>query len=227
MVYFSSSMSACLDLGSIVIECAEPQRMDASVTPDPSTVLASIVKPDIRAAINSLSDADHVRLVGFAGALAFGSGLDPQEIYNDAIVAALEESRVWPPDVALVPFLKMSMRSIASNAKKKTRRAPLFPIGGDADGLGDLIEISGSVAAEGPGAAEVEVVGALDSKRLVDKVFALFEDDLEAQMVLMARIEDKDAVEIKADMELNDTRYASIIKKIKRRLIALATPIGR
>lgn len=200
--------------------------MSVSVVPDLEIVSCPPIRPDIRTAISSLSDADHTRLIAYASAFALASRLEAQEIYSAAIVAALDETRGWPPDVELVPFLKMSMRSIASNENKKSRRAPLFPLGGDCDGLGDLVETSASVGDEGPTAIEIAAVEALDSKRLVDKVFALFDDDIEVQMVLMARLEDKEAADIKNEMQLNDTRYASIIKKIKRRLVALANPAG-
>ncbi len=200
--------------------------MSLSVVPDPEREPCPPVRPDIRAAISGLSDADHARLISYASAFALASRLEPQEIYSAAIVAALDETRVWPPDVELVAFLKMSMRSIASNEAKKSRRAPLFPVGGDCEGHGDLIETSASISDEGPRFAEASVVNTVDAKRLLDKVFALFEDDIDAQIVLMARLEDKDAADIKSEMQLNDTRYASITKRIKRRLVALANPTG-
>ncbi|NBW10547.1 MAG: hypothetical protein EBR82_21230 [Caulobacteraceae bacterium] len=226
MVYFFESMSELPELGSIQVECAELRRMNASVVPDPKAVADLVMRPDIRSAIDALTEADHARLALYAGAFAVGSRLDAHDIYNSSIMAALDGTRVWPPDLDLVPFLKMSMRSIASNEKKKGARSQLFPVGGDEEGLGDLTETSASISDEGAGAIECGLVDALDSKRLLEEVFALFEDDLDAQMVIMARLEDKDAPEIKLELDMNDTRYASINRKIKRRLIALANPKG-
>lgn len=201
--------------------------MNASVVPDLKIDLCpSHGRPDIRSAIADLTDADHLRLVSYASAFAMSSRLEADEIYNAAIISALDGSSVWPPDVGLVPFLKMSMRSIASNEAKKANRAPLFPLGGDENGLGDLIETSASVSDEGVGETERLVCSAMDTKALLERVFALFDDDLDAQLVLMARVEDKDAADIKSEMQMNDTRYASIMKKIKRRLTACIDPKG-
>lgn len=158
---------------------------------------------------------------------ASDTGREPEDIYHAAMLSILEGDRLWPCGVRFLAFVKMTMRSIASNARKRESRIQLFPLGGDDTDTPDISESRGSISDAGCSAVQELAAAELDRRQLIDRAFAALEDDLDAQMVLLAQLEDKDAAQIKEELELNDTRYAAITKKIKRRLVASVAPKGK
>src|SRR5215470_14156315 len=87
------------------------------VTVDNTTV-------DIARAIQSLSDADLVRLKALAR--LWTRGLPPcvgwADVVHEAITRALDGSRKWPPDVPILAFLSGIMRSICDDQLRRARR---------------------------------------------------------------------------------------------------------
>jgi DNA-directed RNA polymerase specialized sigma24 family protein len=82
--------------------------------------------PTVAAALATLSDADLLRLKRFAQLRSLRLPLlNWSDLLNEAIVRALDGSRLWPPDVDFVVFLLQSIRSIASEQWRRIQRTPV------------------------------------------------------------------------------------------------------
>ena len=68
----------------------------------------------------ALQEGDLARLKRSAEINSLYTGLDPEDLLNEAVCRTIEFRRIWPADVPLVTFLRNVMGSIAT-AERKTR----------------------------------------------------------------------------------------------------------
>ena len=71
---------------------------------------------------------------------------------------------------------------------------------------------------EGCPTPEDEALAIIESARVRDEVFSLFDDDEVAQFVLECWIEDMPAAEIREATDMDEVAYASKTRKIYRRI---------
>lgn len=72
----------------------------------------------IAEAIESLSDADFLRLRKAGSAMLWGTGLaHPDDLVNETLERVLALSRKWPTDVPFTTFLVNAMRSVADGIR--------------------------------------------------------------------------------------------------------------
>src|SRR5262252_9620803 len=92
------------------------------------TVAVDNTTVDIARAIQSLSDADLVRLKALAR--LWTRGLPPcvgwADVLHEAIARALDGSRKWPPGVPILAFLSGIMRSICVDQWRREQRESLL-----------------------------------------------------------------------------------------------------
>src|SRR6202034_3249370 len=80
----------------------------------------------VAAALATLSDADLLRLKRFAQLRSLRLPLlNWSDLLNEAIVRALDGSRLWPADVDFMVFMLQSIRSIASEQWRRIQRTPV------------------------------------------------------------------------------------------------------
>ena len=185
------------------------------------------VKPDddrlshaeVDAQLRGLSGADWKRARSIASLVANGlNGWTGDDLLHEAAVVLLQGERVWHRDVHVLVTLKMAMRSIASNARKKVSNGP----------------VDHSVAVDiGAGRSEdyeeaVAPVNYLTPERIADgrqqlaEIEALVTGDEDAEMVLMAwcdGIRGQEAMEVTG---MDAKRYDAARKRLLRKLAPVA-----
>jgi len=75
---------------------------------------------EVSAALAKLNSADMVRLAQFARLRAMGiSSADWEDLLHEAIQRALSGSRKWPKKITILAFLLGTIRSVASEFRRK------------------------------------------------------------------------------------------------------------
>lgn len=176
--------------------------------PQPARALLS--DAELRAAIEALSDADFIRLGKIAAAYAAGLPVEPEDLLQKALRRALDGTRSCPRDVPVLVFLTGAMKSIASSERGKSASDPLFRAGD--------IPLSQTSGAPDPETALSAAQDQAEAARQVNAVLDLFRDDQPAQLVLMGEMEGLSADDIRAMGEMNKTTYASVRRRIRRKI---------
>lgn len=162
-------------------------------------------KEETAAAIRALSDADHKKLSLIARSWyrwrgePFPGITSPQDLLQEAFLRTLDGRRRWRKSkVDLVRHLDQAMRSISGHLVAKAE--------GEREGLAALPERR--------------------SPRLEDQVLArerivaiekMFSDDMMGLKVIRCRAAGKGAEEIRSELSLNNTEYATICRRIVRK----------
>ena len=170
---------------------------------------------ELRSALEALRPIDLVRLQKKANALAPGTGMEPDDLLQEALGRALEENsgRNCPRDVNPVTFLGNVIRSIASHAREEW--AQETPIGATEDDEDDPI-----VDAPDPAPSPEEaVIGRLDHGQTVARIEAMFEGDPKAQAIIIGNMEGWSPNETREMEPMSDKEYAAARKRVRRALL--------
>ncbi len=169
-----------------------------------------------KVALRRLSDDDLCRLQQLARIRVIGLySVDWQDLLHEAITRLLEGSRRWPQDVPLIVFLRETMRSIASDHWRRQEKAVVveessFGVDKDTDtGYGVVTN------AVDPLASPERWVSASETLARIEDVFR---DDDDALRVMVGMASGKSPREIQEESNMNQTRYASTQRRIRRRL---------
>ncbi len=162
---------------------------------------ASLSSGELGDALQSFSDADWLRLRKAANFLSSRLSLSADDLINEAVIKALSGDRKCPRDVEPIVFLLNAMRSITHNESVKAANLNVSD-GEDIDSIGNGSESSAN--------------NALDAKCLLQKIEALFADDDECTLLLMALADDLTKQEIMGVMEVSTTAYETIRKRFRR-----------
>ena len=85
-----------------------------------------LTRVQIEAEIAALSHADWRRAERIADSLCAGiTGIEPEDLLQEALTKFLEGDRVWPPGVPSLVVLENVMYSIASNTRKRRKEGPV------------------------------------------------------------------------------------------------------
>ncbi|MEQ8353983.1 MAG: hypothetical protein RH942_00485 [Kiloniellaceae bacterium] len=164
------------------------------------------------AAINSLSDAGFVRLRKKAMHRAMGTGLEADDLLNEAIRRTLDEGgRSCPSDVPIDVYLDNAMRSIANGERAKYLRS--LP-SGDGHDEGSVI---GSVSDCRPSPAEV-ALAKIDLEEIVRRIESIFAEDPQAQAIVIGNMEGWTPAEIKEVEPMDDIQFATARRRVRRTL---------
>ena len=180
---------------------------------------ASLSLADLTTAIRNLPEAGWHKLRKIAGAYARACPMKADDLLQEACMRALSGDRHCPTHVDVVRFLSEVMRSIASDCVKGARREQEAGAGNPmlrlvrSDAGEDVITMAqDSQTPEGALAAEQE------ASRIKNAVLSLFEDDLIARTIVEGDMEEMGAEEIRSLTELDKVTYASIRRRIRRRI---------
>ena len=166
-------------------------------------------------AIETMSEVDRIRLRKKAKAFAKGTGMEPDDLFQEAVALSLEENggRNCPRDVKPVIFLGNVMRSIASHSREKWARE--MPIGANRDDEDDPIVAMPDSA---PSPEEV-VIGRLDYRKTITRIETMFDDDPWGQAIVIGIMEDWSPHEIREMEPMSKNEYAAARKRVRRKLL--------
>jgi DNA-directed RNA polymerase specialized sigma24 family protein len=180
-------------------------------TRDPT---ASLTQAEVKKAIEVLPPAAWLRLHRVARALCRHTGIEADDLLQDAFQRALNGSRQCPRHVDVLQFLAGAMRSIASDwSKARKRRLDV--------GLAASTRTTRKTIVQAPDlhlnphellASEQE---AACMRNAILKVFA---DDLVAQKMLEGIMDGLEGEELRSFSGLNETEFASKRRLVRRRI---------
>ena len=184
----------------------------------PEDVIKDAFSPaEVKAALNALTAVDIARLNQAAEFFCVINGFDqPNDLLQEALTRALAGQRRCRRDLALVPFLYGSMRSIANAAAKASRRSRIDPFA-DPEDSDEEAEL---------GAHAVELV---DPERLaaardaLQKLNELFKDDEEILIFIEAMASGLKGRELRQSLGLSKTDHDTIRKRMHRQSKPFAT----
>lgn len=182
------------------------------VTINPAEKLAPA---EMTVAIESLCDADILKLRKIAARYAFGRPFSFDELLQEAFYRAINGTRNCPHDVSLIKFFANVMRSITSSWVKESRTEPVH-LAVESNEDTDLDPLLNS-ADTSRTPAEV-VADQQETLKIANEVIALFDDDPQAQLVLEGNMGELTAEEIRELLDIDKIAYATIKKRIRRRI---------
>jgi DNA-directed RNA polymerase specialized sigma24 family protein len=159
---------------------------------------------EIIGALDTLSPEDKLKLAGIEAIRRRGTGFRSGELIHEAVCRALLGSRRCPRDVPFMAFMAMTMRGIASHERKKRRSTGLL----------------------GAGAHDVPNMAASPEDQLIERQDAaavqtlqdLFEDDPDAQLVLLGWQDGLRGAELREATGLNQGKLDYAIRRIRTRM---------
>ncbi len=162
------------------------------------------------AALRALEPADLLRLRKKAAYRAPGTGMEGDDLLNEAVRRTLEEDgRNCPVNVPVAVYLDNAMRSIANGEREKYARET--PAGDGHDEKGPI----GGLADDGPSPADA-ALDRIELQRVVDRIQEIFADDPQAQAVVIGDMEEWSADEIKEVEPMDDKQYATARRRVRR-----------
>lgn len=168
---------------------------------------------ELKSQLDSLSQADWIRLERAAKTLCWGLAIESQDLLNEIFCRALEGRRKCPTNVPINIFLMGGMESIVSAYLKKRSRDVVEQavIANNSD-----CEEADSFLNENWHMDTPEEI--LLAQQTLDKYEKLFSNNETAQMVLMGQIDGCSPHEIQEICGLNPIEYASTLRFIRRKL---------
>lgn len=171
---------------------------------------------EVREAIAALTTADLIRLKRVGALYAVGVGVEGLEVLNEAVRRTLDGTRNCPGDVPMTVFLVNVMRSMASSERAKAKEEP-------------MMESMSSTLDDGPAVLEppsqrrnVEEMRLAreDAEGRLRALEDIFRDDDDAQLVLMGDVDEMSTDEIRALGGWDEQAYATIRRRIRRKIAA-------
>ena len=167
-------------------------------------------------ALRGLTDGEWQQLDDLARVRATGLvTLDSGDLLNGAIDGMLTGKRRWPRDVPLVVFVRETMRSIASNEWRRLEQRVI---------VGESEMSSDGAAGVGAVEAALDVSMAPESRAMAAetlvRIEGLFAEDAEALAVMVGVTAGKSPNEIQKENAMSEKRYATTLRRIRRRLTA-------
>lgn len=179
----------------------------------------TFTESEMRQALSALTDVDLLKLERAAVWLTSRRSISPDDLMQEAICRALEGVRRCPRGVRVVAFLINAMRSIRSSHQKATTHDPIelaIPVYSP-DEERDEIDPLTNIQDQAPNPEE-KLVAEGQANQMKAALLGLFDDDPEAELVLLDIFAGLSAEETRSDLQLDETSYATIRRRIRRRI---------
>lgn len=185
---------------------------DATVTQQaPAERGAHLSHDEVLAAVDALSPEERLKLYAIGCKLRAGTRFASRDLVHEALCRAITGDRHCPKNVPFMAFVVMTMRSIASHDREQRWRIQqLAPTHGEA-----------SVAPSDIPANELTPEEHLIEQQSVDttkQILAQFEDDEEAQLVIMGWADGLRGRELREATGLNQAALDYAIKRVRLRM---------
>lgn len=165
----------------------------------------------------SLTDDDHITLRKIAWRFLGGSHFSsPQDLINETLVALLSGQRNWPIKLDFLRFMKATMRSVASNQRKRKEFA--LDSGRDLDEMFENGELDFAYTES----VETQIIAAepLENlRRVAKKARAALKDDPLAQQVMDATFAGFEPAEIRIELGVDDNAYRAARQRAINRIL--------
>jgi DNA-directed RNA polymerase specialized sigma24 family protein len=169
---------------------------------------------EISAAFDGLVPDDKMKLSAIEAIKRRGTGLGAGELVHEAVCRALMGSRNCPRCIPFMAFLVETMRSIAYHERKKYRRsAPLTAVP-HSDGAAEGSQADPPATGPGPEDLLIEKQDAATVQTIHDH----FEDDPEAQLVLMGWADELRGRTLREATGLDQAALDYAAKRIRTRM---------
>ncbi len=172
---------------------------------------------EIGAAFDALSPDDKLKLDAIETIRRRGTEFGAGELLHEAVCRTLTGERNCPRDVPFMAFLVQTMRSIASHARKKQRRSAPLTAMPHAAGAAEDSQPDPPATGPSPEDVLIEKQDAAAMQRIHDH----FEDDPEAQLVLMGWADELRGRELREATGLDQAALDYAGKRIRSRMRAL------
>ena len=177
---------------------------------------APLSTDEVREAITALATADLIRLKRVGALYAVGIGVEGMEALNEAVRRALDGTRKCPRDVPMTVFLANVMRSMASSERTKAKEEPIM------ESMSSALDDGPAVwepPSENRNAEEMRLARE-DAESRLRALEEIFLNDEDAQLVLMGDFDEMAADEIRALGAWDEQTYATIRRRIRRKIAA-------
>jgi len=186
-------------------------------TPEPQE--ESLSRAERESLLGALSPADWERAFSMARLAAAGLvDLAPDDLLNEVVADLLSCERTWRRGVHPLVTLKVAMHGVASNARKKAKRAPIDRFATVSAGLEEEGEGTPSI----PAIDERTPEDAVDARFQLERIEELVKGDKDVELVLTAWAMKLRGVEARKETELDAKRYDAARQRLLRRLRAVA-----
>jgi DNA-directed RNA polymerase specialized sigma24 family protein len=188
---------------------------------------------DFEAAVLAIPPAGRNRLSSVARLLHGSTGMDPDDLLQEAYSRALSGIRSWSRDIDIIKFLIGAMESIADSSRNTMRRQQVgMVVGGDfspgnIEGLvsrsGIFFEARSATPSAEDHALQIEEMTA-DAARLVawrDEVLETFNDDEQGQLLVMGMMDGLRGKALREVTSLTEAEFPTKYKKVQRRIEVL------
>lgn len=170
----------------------------------------------VNEAVQNLQEADFAKLSMIARYFVRSRYLqsalvDPDDLLHDAIVKTLDGRRRWKRGVSIIKHLDRVMESDSGHVAEQ--RA--------SHGTVQLSETEAE-----PAALEPSPEARLQDRETLDAVTALFADDSVALQLIRLKSDGISASEIRCRLGMSKKQYATVTKRIRRRLAAYQAEEG-
>ena len=168
---------------------------------------------EVATALVALSDADLIRLKRVAQLRSAGlSAVTWEDLLNEAVTRSLAGARVWPLDVPFIAFMAQTIRSIASEERRRIEHEQTSAEADLQSGEDDNQPITDMAINDIT--PERQVV----ARRTLKAIEDLFQYDREAEAILRGFAEGATPEQIQVSAALTPTQYASAQRRIRRQL---------
>ena len=164
---------------------------------------------EIKESLNSLSEAQWIKLGKAANILSQGLAIEGQDILQLAFCKILEGKRKCPRDLPVMVFIRGVIESLVSAYIKKRKRDPLqltVEIADDDDSL-DINDLQPTID------TPEEI---LLAKQALEQIYQVLKGD--EAMVVKARLDGYTPLQIQETVGLTPIQYASTLRAIRRKL---------
>ena len=164
-------------------------------------------------------DLKKLQLIADLHCKAFGiprSHMEPCELFHEAIQRTLDGRKQWRRGVSLSFHLNRAMENIAGHEVPKLNRRVEPGTGEDDEGDGETDDPLDRLRDLRNYNRDMDALAL--AREEVEAIYLLFSEDAEACSVLKCRAEGQEKKEIKARLNLSDTTYATISKRILRKI---------
>lgn len=179
----------------------------------------------IEQALQALTEADWMKLRGFASALLWKTGVDDRdELLNETIQRLADGDRNWPTNIPFVPFMLNAMRSVADGLrglKSQTSVSLASSLTDPEDSFGD--DPMDRFASDFPTPEEALIIDEArkEASAALQRIRNHFAGDSDVETILMG-IEEEDKPEVvRQAFGMSLTQYETGRKRLRRGLARL------
>lgn len=171
---------------------------------------------EVTAALTALPSVELIRLERMANSWVLGlPHYQGQDLLQTAFERLVSGSRRWPRGVGFMPFMNQVVRSIFNQYWEAREGAVVVSLASElaADSDHDTVVFE-ELAVDLTNRPDEEV----SASQLLEEIDVLFREDEQAREVLLWQAEGYGKKEIQRDLDLSDTEYDTVTKRIRRRV---------